>query len=251
MSDRRKCPLRVAPLASAGDRNPATRPFEGDIPDPVGVSVVARALNSRRAESRLVIAAVVALAMPVGLPAQDPATTRTAPASGHAPSVAHDTGQSTLPSAATARAAFDRLKTLAGEWEGTSTDATTGDVYLDRALFDYRLTGAGSALIEFANAGTPEEMLSIFFMDGDRLVLQHYCTVANQPRLELTRADSSGLLFDLVGGGNLDPTADGHIHRVRFTFDDDGGVVGLWTWFDEGRQHHVNSRVIVQRREPG
>jgi hypothetical protein len=250
MSDRRKCPFRVPALASAGNRNPATRLFQGGIPDPVGVSVVARALTSRRAEAGLVIAAVVALAIPVRLPAQDPATTRTAPASRYAPSVAHDTGQSTLPSAATARAAFDRLKTLAGDWEGTSTDATTGDVYFDRALFDYRLTGAGSALIEFANAGTPDEMLSIFFMDGDRLVLQHYCSVANQPRLELISADSTGLLFDLVGGVNLDPTSDGHIHRVRFNFDRDGGVESLWTWFDEGREHHVNRRVIVQRRKP-
>jgi hypothetical protein len=247
MSDRRECPFRVSPLASAGYGNPATRPFEGGIPDPVGASVVGRALTSRRAEYGLVIAAVVALAIPARLPAQDPATTRTAPASRYAPSVAHDTGQA-LPSAA--RAAFDRLKTLAGDWEGTSTDATTGDVYFDRALFDYRLTGAGSALIEFANAGTPEEMLSIFFMDGDRLVLQHYCTVANQPRLEFIRADSTGLLFDLAGGINLDPDSDGHIHRVRFTFDGDGGVESLWTWFDAGREDHVNRRVIVQRREP-
>jgi hypothetical protein len=59
-------------------------------------------------------------------------------------------------------------------------------------------------------------MLSVFHLEGDRLILQHYCSAGSQPRLELVRADSSGLFFDLTGGTGFDPGTDGHIHSARF-----------------------------------
>lgn len=143
-----------------------------------------------------------------------------------------------------AREAFERLKALEGDREGPSTDAATGAVYLENARFEYRLSGGGSVLLERANAGTPEEMLSVFYLDGDRLVLQHYCSAGNQPRLELVRADADELEFDFAGGHNVDPAVDGHIHHVLFTFHPEGRVESLWSWYAAGKEDHVNRRVI-------
>lgn len=148
------------------------------------------------------------------------------------------------PDGASARVAFHRLKSLAGTWEGPSADASTGAVFMPAARFEYHVTGGGSAVVEWANVGTPEEMLSVFFLDGDRLVLQHYCSAANQPRLELISAGEDGLFFDFVGGDNLDPSVDGHIHSVRFTFQPDGRLGSLWSWYEGGEEHHVNRRVV-------
>lgn len=147
------------------------------------------------------------------------------------------------PDGAAARAAFDRLKGLAGTWEGPSADASTGAVFMPAARFEYQVTGGGSAVVEWANVGTADEMLSVFFLNGDRLVLQHYCSAANQPRMELIGAGEDSLFFDFVGGDNLDPSVDGHIHSVRFRFHPDGRLESLWSWYEEGEARHVNRRV--------
>jgi hypothetical protein len=81
-------------------------------------------------------------------------------------------------------------------------------------------------------------MLSVFHLEGDRLILQHYCSAGSQPRLELVRADSSGLFFDLTGGTGFDPGTDGHIHSARFIIGPDR-VESYWTWFDGGRSDHT------------
>lgn len=156
-------------------------------------------------------------------------------------------GSGGRPSASDAREAFDRLLALEGVWAGRTSEAASGDVVFENARFEYRATGGRTALMELANVGTPDEMLSIFYMEGDRLVLQHYCSAGNQPRMQLVRADRSELLFDLVGGDNFDPASDGHIHRVRFTFAAGQPVESLWSWFEGGGEDHVARRVLRER----
>lgn len=136
--------------------------------------------------------------------------------------------------------AFERLKTLVGRWEGRDIDVRTGQVRDDAAVAEYRLTSAGTALFEWLHEGSRDEMVSVFFLDGDRLVLNHYCAAGNQPRLELVSATPTELDFRAVGGSNLDPAVDGHISRVRFLFRADGEVESYWTWSEGGEPDHVN-----------
>lgn len=148
------------------------------------------------------------------------------------------------PSAAEAREAFERLKGLVGEWEGRSVEPATGRLIDADARFVYRLTGAGTSLVELAYAGTAEEMLSVFFLDGERLMLQHYCSAGNQPRLELVGATPSELVFRFAGGWNVRADDDGHIHGARFVFTPDGTVESDWTWYAAGDEDHANRRVL-------
>ena len=53
----------------------------------------------------------------------------------------------------------------------------------DRRLV--RTTGGGSAVTETLFPGTAHEMMSVYHMDGDDLVLTHYCAGGNQPRMML------------------------------------------------------------------
>lgn len=152
-------------------------------------------------------------------------------------------------SASEAREALARLQALEGTWRGPSTDAASGAVYAPSSLFVYRLTGGGSTLTEHANAGTPEEMLSVFFVDDDRLLLQHYCSAGNQPLLELRRVTDEELVFELAGGHGFDASADGHIHRARFVFPAEAPAESYWSWYQDGNEHHVNRRVLAERIE--
>ena len=92
-----------------------------------------------------------------------------------------------------------------------------GDDHPDEAAVTFKLTGAGSALVETQFPGMPHEMVSVYHLDGKELRMTHYCAAGNQPRVKLDRAKSTPdeLIFVFDGGTNLDPEKDMHIHGVK------------------------------------
>src|SRR3954452_11089494 len=128
-----------------------------------------------------------------------------------------------------AKSAFARLKTMAGTWQNKIDDAGK-DHHEGGGKVIYRLTGAGSALIETDFPDSDHEMVSVYHLDGDDLRMTHYCAVGNQPRLKLDRANSTPdkLVFVFDGGTNLDPAKDLHIHGMTMSFEKDGRVNCAW-----------------------
>lgn len=82
--------------------------------------------------------------------------------------------------------------------------------------------------------GTDHEMVSMYHLDGDELVMTHYCSSGNQPRLRLLVADGGTLTFDYAGGSNLDPAKDVHVHAGKLTIGDDGRLLADWTFWRGG-----------------
>ena len=138
------------------------------------------------------------------------------------------------PAAFTAKAAFEKLKTLAGEWRGK---ASHGDAPLDTTVV-YRVVGAGSAVTETLFPGTPHEMLTVYHLDGDRLVLTHYCAAGNQPRMTLDLKASSPtlLVFEFSGGTNLDPAKDMHMHSGRIHLAGPDTLANEWDSHQGGKK---------------
>jgi hypothetical protein len=136
-----------------------------------------------------------------------------------------------------AKTAFARLKTLAGTWRNDVSEHAKGhDVPESKVI--YRLTGAGSALIETDFPGSDHEMVSVYHLDGDDLRLTHYCAMGNQPRLKLDRANSTPdkFVFIFDGGSNLDPAKDIHIHGTTILFEEQGGVDCAWEGYAGGKK---------------
>src|SRR5690242_19181389 len=75
-------------------------------------------------------------------------------------------------------AEFDRIKALAGEWEGT---AHVPDGKGFPATATVRVVSAGSAVMMITGPGTPHEMVTMFHRDDAALVATHYCSAMNQP----------------------------------------------------------------------
>jgi hypothetical protein len=76
-----------------------------------------------------------------------------------------------------AQKAFEKLKTLAGSWQGSvmgmSVQATI------------RVTSRGNAILhEMTSSGSPDNPIAMIYVDGDRLLLTHYCDSGNRPRME-------------------------------------------------------------------
>jgi hypothetical protein len=143
----------------------------------------------------------------------------------------------TRPSAAQqpvdSRAAFERLKSLAGTWEGRAGDEKTGPA----ATVVYRVASGGSVVQETLFPGTPHEMISMYHMVEGNLVLTHYCALGNQPRMRLdTRASSAErLVFAFDGGTNFDPAKDPHIHSGMIEWKGDA-LRNEWASWQAGKE---------------
>ena len=55
-----------------------------------------------------------------------------------------------------------------------------------------RMTGDGSAVMHVIDAGTPHEMVTMFYMDKETLMATHYCSAHNQPRFEAAASPNPG-----------------------------------------------------------
>src|SRR6267143_7172613 len=84
-----------------------------------------------------------------------------------------------------AQKSFDKLKTLAGSWEGhVTTVPPQGDIEGKLMQVSLRVTSMGNALMhEMTGAGRPDDPITMFYVDGDRLLLTHYCDAGNRSRM--------------------------------------------------------------------
>jgi len=140
------------------------------------------------------------------------------------------------------KAAFERLKALAGSWKGHHTTADGPPMEVE-----YRVTGNGTALMERLFAGTPHEMLSVYYLDAGELVLTHYCAMGNQPRMKLVAGGSEGdLRFDFVGGTNLDAATSTHIHGGRIAIPGPDRFDADWHVWSQGKAKDTH-RLFMSR----
>jgi hypothetical protein len=129
--------------------------------------------------------------------------------------------------AADSAAAFERLKTLAGEWTSESAD---------HARVSYELVAGGTALLERETGDNRPTMLTLYHRDGDRLLLTHYCMAGNQPRMQARSYDAprGELAFEFVDATNLANPAAGHMHNVTIRFVDAAHIETVWQFYQNG-----------------
>lgn len=127
------------------------------------------------------------------------------------------------------RAALERLKQLAGEWRGTvAEDGSPMGVR-------YEVTSGGTAVMERLFPGTSHEMTTLYHLDGGDLVLTHYCSAGNQPRMKLVESSATELRFDYIGGTNVDPAKDSHMHSARLWLKGPDALEAEWTAYARGK----------------
>ena len=109
---------------------------------------------------------------------------------------------------------FDALKALAGTWEGKNNQGQALKV-------TFRETSGGSALLSEIHGMGAENMVSMIHLDGDRLLMTHYCGAGNQPRMKATLApDGKSIAFDFIDATNLASPEAGHMNHVVFAIHD-------------------------------
>ena len=140
-----------------------------------------------------------------------------------------------------AQKSFDQLKTLAGTWQGPVTATPPQPEWGDKPVqVSLRVTSRGNALVhEMKEAGSPDDPthydhpVTMLYLDGDRLLLTHYCDAGNRPRMAgKVSPDGKKVEFeflDLSGGNQY-----GHMYHAVFTTIDANHHIEDWTYMMPG-----------------
>jgi hypothetical protein len=116
---------------------------------------------------------------------------------------------------------FEKLKTLAGSWDGTFQNSPVH--------VTFRVTSMGNTLMHEMKGSGPDDPITMFTIDGDRLMLTHYCDAGNQPRMVGTVSpDGKTITFNFIDAANLQASQGGHMQRATFNFIDADHHTELW-----------------------
>ena len=129
---------------------------------------------------------------------------------------------------------FEKMKSLVGKWQGKSLDGNAAKV-------SYTLVSDNSALMEKLAMGGESEMVTIYHPDGDYLMMTHYCSAHNQPRMRSQKVsgEKKDIIFDLVDVTNLSAPDAGHMRKLVVTFVDRDRFTQEWTWREKGKDNTV------------
>lgn len=126
--------------------------------------------------------------------------------------------------------AFDKIKALEGDWIGTAEGTSS--------KMSYKVVSAGSAvLLVMEGHGPSDEMLTIFHPDGERLLMTHYCSAKNQPRMKFVKGDDPNVLrFEFLDATNLADPKIGHMVELTLRLLDANHHIQEWTYSEAGKE---------------
>jgi hypothetical protein len=139
------------------------------------------------------------------------------------------------PEGKAANAGFEKLKTLAGEWKGKANG--TDDVRVT-----YRVVAGGSAVEEMLSHA---DMVTMYHVDGENLMLTHYCAAQNQPRMRAAafKDGDDKLAFSFFDATNMPDQKAAHMHALTLTFRDADRIAQEWTHYNDGKD---SGKVVIE-----
>ena len=97
-----------------------------------------------------------------------------------------------MPTPPAASAELEKLKSLAGKWEGAAKHSNGNE---EATVVEYKVTSGGSAVVETLSPGTSHEMVSVYHDAGRKLEMTHYCMLGNHPTLFLQGSNEKQFSF--------------------------------------------------------
>ena len=123
-----------------------------------------------------------------------------------------------------AQKAFDNMKKLAGSWQGTIMGISIN--------VTIRLASSGTAILHEATTDggrPPNHEITMFYVDGDRLLATHYCGGGNRARFDGKMSPDGKMsefnLLDVAGS-----TKGGLVKRMAFTLIDENKHIVEFTF---------------------
>jgi hypothetical protein len=146
--------------------------------------------------------------------------------------------------------AFSKLKALAGNWEGRAT-LNPPSAHEDPGLMQVslRVTSRGNALVHEMsgkddsnakrkadlNSTDSDHPITTFYLDGDRLLLTHYCDAGNRPRM-VGKVSPDGRKIEFTFLDVSGATQHGRMDHAVFTIIDADHHTEDWTYLMPGNK---------------
>ena len=130
--------------------------------------------------------------------------------------------------------AFEKMKSLVGTWQGKDGEGKP-------VTISYKIVSAGTTLMETLDmAENKEAMITMYHPNGDKVMMTHYCSMGNQPRMRTSGLSKDGqkISFKLIDVTNLADKKENYMHGLTFTFKDANHFSQEWTMLMEGKTEH-------------
>ncbi len=124
--------------------------------------------------------------------------------------------------------AFNQLKALVGQWEGGTSGSS-------KTRVSYELISNGSVLMERLSPANEPEMVTMYSLEGDRILVTHYCSMGNQPTMQTAPSPAANgkLEFTFLRLAGAKSPGEAHMAALTVSLPDKNHLVQTWT-FDEG-----------------
>ena len=136
---------------------------------------------------------------------------------------------------------FDPLKSLEGRW---SVEA--GEM---QGVIEFTTSSNGSAVREVMWPGTEHEMTNMYTLDGNSVVMTHYCAAGNQPHMRARSFDGSSLAFETDGVSDLKATDELYMGEMTLVWIDDDHVEEHWRSIVDGERTDDHMVMRLTRAE--
>ena len=138
-----------------------------------------------------------------------------------------------------------RLKALEGDW--IDVDGAFGTK--GALAVTYRVTSGGHSVVETFPVKTSFEMVTVYHVDGSDLMLTHFCSTGNQPRMRSKGLQGNVLAFDFDGGTNIDPAKTSHMHAAKIEFIAADEMRATWTYWRDGQPTGQDATFRIVRKK--
>lgn len=138
-------------------------------------------------------------------------------------------------------ATWEALKKLVGKWDG------------QQSKISYKLMSAGTALVETIDMPGESDMITVYTVDGDGILMTHYCAMGNQPRMRAGAADpkTGEISFKFVDVSNQRKPDEPVMHDLVLKPQGDTLVADWTSKTGEKLEHSVftSTRVGVKKKK--
>lgn len=138
--------------------------------------------------------------------------------------------------------AFVRLQKLVGAWELKMPDGKT-------SVMEIKSMSAGSALMILQPDEGYGSMVTMIHPDGERVLLTHYCSAKNQPRMVAeAMPDANTVKFKFLDVSNVTPQQPGYMRDLVITLPDEDHMSQTWTFRDAKGKDVVETFNLVRKK---
>jgi hypothetical protein len=115
-------------------------------------------------------------------------------------------------------------------------------------LTEFKVCSGGTAVREIMALGTPNEMTNMYRLEGNALVVTHYCAMGNQPEMHAFAPEGNQLMFVCDHVSDLDAPDEEYMGGLTLVFADADHLRELWSTCKQGEIQKGEPFVIALTR---